>query len=180
MMRKFLIGAGAALLGLHLATAQAAEGIEIPERHWSFNGIFGGFDRAQLQRGLQVYREVCSGCHSLKYIAFRNLADLGYTIEEIKALAAEYDITDGPDDEGEMFERTGRPSDYFPAPFPNKQAAAASNGGAVPPVVSLVGRAARPPVMLTAGSGRARRPPHRDLAPFPSTGEANPMPPLSA
>ncbi len=141
MMRKLLIGAGAALLGLHLATAQAAEGIEIPERHWSFNGIFGGFDRAQLQRGLQVYREVCSGCHSLKYIAFRNLADLGYTIEEIKALAAEYDITDGPDDEGEMFERTGRPSDYFPAPFPNKQAAAASNGGAVPPDLSLVAKA---------------------------------------
>ena len=145
MMRKLLIGAGAALLGLHLGlgfgTAQAAEGIVIPERDWSFDGPLGHYDRAQLQRGLQVYREVCAGCHALKYIAFRNLADLGYSEDEIKALAAEYDITDGPDDEGEMFERPGRPSDNFPAPFPNKQAAAASNGGAVPPDLSLMAKA---------------------------------------
>ena len=141
MMRKFLIGAGAALLGLHLGTAQAAEGVTLPERHWSFDGVLGHYDKAQLQRGLQVHREVCAGCHALKYIAFRNLADLGYNVEEIKALAAEYDITDGPNDEGEMFERTGRPSDYFPAPFPNKQAAAASNGGAVPPDLSLLAKA---------------------------------------
>jgi ubiquinol-cytochrome c reductase cytochrome c1 subunit len=140
-MRKLLPGLVATLLVLNLGAAQAAEGAKIPERHWSFDGIFGGFDRAQLQRGLQIYREVCSGCHSLKYIAFRNLADLGFSEEEIKAIAEEYLVVDGPDDEGEMFERSGRPSDYFPSPFPNKQAAAAANGGAAPPDLSLIAKA---------------------------------------
>ncbi|MDH3472425.1 MAG: cytochrome c1 [Rhodospirillales bacterium] len=140
-MRKLLPGLAATLLVLNLGAAQAAEGVKIPERHWSFDGIFGYFDRAQLQRGLQIYREVCSGCHSLKYIAFRNLADLGFSEEEVKAIAEEYQIVDGPDDEGEMFERSGVPSDYFPSPFPNKQAAAAANGGAAPPDLSLMAKA---------------------------------------
>ncbi len=111
MMRKLLIGAGAALLGLGFGTAQAAEGPALPERDWSFDGPFGHYDRAQLQRGFQNFKENCSGCHSLKYIAFRNLVDLGYSEDEVKALASEYYITDWPDDEGEMFERSGRPSD---------------------------------------------------------------------
>ena len=141
-MRKLTAGAiGAALLAAISASAQAAEGVAITTRDWQFNGIFGTFDRAALQRGLQVYREVCAGCHSLDYIAFRNLADLGYNEDEIKALAAEYTVVDGPNEDGEMFERSGRPSDYFPAPFANSKAAAAANGGAVPPDLSLMAKA---------------------------------------
>ncbi len=112
--------------------------------NWSFAGIFGRYDPAQLQRGLQVYREVCSACHSLEYIAFRNLeghAGLGYSAEQIKTLAAEYQITAGPNDDGDMYERKGIPSDHFPSPFANPQAAAVANGGAVPPDLSLIAKA---------------------------------------
>jgi ubiquinol-cytochrome c reductase cytochrome c1 subunit len=132
-----------AVFGLVLAAsaAQAAEEIKLPPVDWSFDGPCGLFDDAQLQRGLQIYREVCSGCHSLKYVAFRNLADLGYNEEEIKAFASEATIVDGPNDEGEMYEREGRPSDYFPSPFPNAKAAAAANNGAVPPDLSLMAKA---------------------------------------
>ena len=137
-MRRFLTGVCAAVFALGLNAAQAAEGLEIPEREWSFSGVFGTFDRAELQRGFQVYKEVCAGCHSLNFIAFRNLADLDFSEAEVKAIAAEYTIIDGPDDEGEMFERPGRPSDYFPAPFPNDKAAAAANNGAVPPDLSVI------------------------------------------
>jgi ubiquinol-cytochrome c reductase cytochrome c1 subunit len=137
-MRKFLTGVCAAVFALGLNTAEAAEGLDIPEREWSFSGVFGAFDRAELQRGFQVHKEVCAGCHSLNFIAFRNLADLDFSEEEIKAIASEYTVIDGPDDEGEMFERAGRPSDYWPAPFPNDKAAAAANNGAVPPDLSVV------------------------------------------
>ncbi len=111
---------------------------------WPFAGVFGKYDPAQLQRGFQVYRDVCADCHSMQYVAFRNLGDEGgthFSEEEVKALAAEYTITDGPDDAGDMFERPGRPSDYLPSPFPNPQAAAAANGGAVPPDLSLMAKA---------------------------------------
>ena len=121
--------------------AKAAEGVAVPAQSWSFQGIFGTFDRAALQRGWQVYNEVCAACHGLGYIAFRNLAELGYTEDQIKAFAAEKIIVDGPDDEGEMFERDGRPADYFPDPFANDKAAAAANGGAVPPDLSLMAKA---------------------------------------
>ncbi len=122
--------------------APAAEG-EVPliGRHWAFEGAFGHFDRAAAQRGLQVYREVCSTCHSLKYVAFRHLEQLGYSEAEIKAIAAQYQVTDGPDDQGEMVERPGRPTDIFPAPFPNDQAARAANAGALPPDLSLITKA---------------------------------------
>ena len=141
-MRKLSIGVAAALLfGLQAGAALAAEGKELPERDWSFSGIFGQFDRGAMQRGLQVYREVCSGCHGLRFIAFRNLEALGYGEDEIKTIAAEYSIVDGPDEEGEMFERPGRPSDRFPSPFPNDKAAAANNNGAVPPDLSLIVKA---------------------------------------
>ncbi len=143
MMRKLFFGAALAIvaLGPWTGNSQAAEGIEIPKQDWSFGGLFGTFDRAALQRGLQVYREVCSGCHSLDLIAFRNLAELGYDEDEIKAFAAEAIVVDGPNDEGEMFERAGFPSDYFPAPFANTKAAAAANGGAIPPDLSLMAKA---------------------------------------
>jgi ubiquinol-cytochrome c reductase cytochrome c1 subunit len=145
-MGKLVTAAVAALFATALITAfsersEAAEGITIAKQEWSFSGPFGSFDPAARQRGLQVYREVCSGCHALKYIAFRNLVDLGYSVDEVKALAAEYTIEDGPDDEGEMFERAGTPSDYFPSPFPNDKAAAAANGGAAPPDLTLMTKA---------------------------------------
>jgi len=140
-MKKLSIGAAVLLFGLPAGAALAAEGKELPERDWSFSGIFGQFDRGAMQRGLQVYREVCSGCHGLRFIAFRNLGALGYGEDEIKAIAADYSIVDGPNDEGEMFERPGRPADRFPSPFPNDKAAAASNNGAVPPDLSLIVKA---------------------------------------
>jgi ubiquinol-cytochrome c reductase cytochrome c1 subunit len=108
---------------------------------WSFSGPFGTYDRAQLQRGLKVYKEVCSACHSMNLVAFRTLEDLGYSEAQVKAFAAEYTIQDGPNDDGEMFERPGLPSDHFPSPFPNEQAAAAANGGAAPPDMSLLAKA---------------------------------------
>ena len=147
MRKGFLFGlaALAAASGGLIATSHTAraagDGIAPPSFEWSFSGIFGTYDRAAAQRGLQVYREVCAGCHSLDYIAFRNLADLGYNEDEVKAMAAEAIIVDGPNDEGEMFERPGLPFDYFPAPFPNVQAAAFANNGAAPPDLSLMNKA---------------------------------------
>lgn len=145
-MRKGLMLGVAALAAIASAAfsgpaSAAVQTVPLPKVEWSFDGAFGTFDRAAMQRGLQVYREVCAGCHGLKYIAFRNLADLGYDEDEIKAIAAEYTVVDGPNDEGEMFEREGRPSDYFPSPFPNDRAAAAANNGAAPPDLSLMAKA---------------------------------------
>jgi ubiquinol-cytochrome c reductase cytochrome c1 subunit len=111
---------------------------------WSFAGPFGRFEPQQLQRGFQVYREVCSSCHSMSMVPFRTLAsETGpkFNEEQVRALAAEYEITDGPDSNGEMFQRPGRPSDYFPAPYPNEAAARAANGGAYPPDLSLMAKA---------------------------------------
>lgn len=136
--------AAAIVAGLAIATPASAVTLDIEKQHWSFSGPFGQFDKAQLQRGFQVYQEVCASCHSLNYVAFRNLAEEGgpgFTVEEVKALASEYSVVDGPDDEGEMFERNGVPSDRIPAPFANKEAAAASNGGAYPPDLSLIAKA---------------------------------------
>jgi len=111
-----------------------------PRVKWSFSGPFGKYDRAQLQRGLKVYREVCAVCHGLKYVAFRNLADLGYSEGQIKAIASEYKIQDGPNDQGDMFEREGRPADHFPTPWPNENAARARYNG-VPPDMSVLAKA---------------------------------------
>jgi ubiquinol-cytochrome c reductase cytochrome c1 subunit len=108
---------------------------------WTFAGPFGTYDRAQLQRGLKVYKEVCSACHSMQLVAFRTLADLGYSEAQVKAFAAEYTVQDGPNDAGDMFDRPGIPSDHFPSPFPNPQAAAAANNGAAPPDFSLIAKA---------------------------------------
>ncbi len=134
----------ALLLGAFLTIAAAAPALAGDEAkppkngHFSFEGPFGTFDRAAAQRGLQVYRNVCSACHGLKYIAFRDLMGLGYSADEAKAIAAEYQITDGPDQNGDMFERPGKLSDRFPSPFPNEQAARAANNGALPPDLSLI------------------------------------------
>lgn len=112
-----------------------------PAQDWSFNGLFGTYDKASLQRGYQVYKEVCASCHSMRLVSFRHLEALGYTEDEVKAFASEYEVTDGPDDDGEMFERPARPSDRFPSPFANDNAARASNGGALPPDLSLIAKA---------------------------------------
>ncbi|MFD1747637.1 cytochrome c1 [Rhizobium helianthi] len=108
---------------------------------WSFAGPFGKYDKAQLQRGLKIYKEVCSACHSMSLVSFRTLEDLGYSEAQVKAFASEYEVQDGPNDDGEMFTRKAVPSDHFPSPFPNMQAAAASNGGAAPPDFSLIAKA---------------------------------------
>jgi ubiquinol-cytochrome c reductase cytochrome c1 subunit len=115
--------------------------IEPSQESWTFAGPFGTYDKGQLQRGLKVYKEVCSACHSMQLVAFRTLEDLGYNEEQVKAFAAQYQIHDGPNDQGDMFDRPGIPSDYFPSPFPNPQAAAAANGGAAPPDFSLLAKA---------------------------------------
>ena len=112
-----------------------------PQRQWSFDGMLGEVDKQSAQRGFQVYREVCSACHSLKRIAFRNLTDIGFSEAEAKALAAEYEVQDGPDDDGEMFMRPAKPSDTLPTPYPNENAARAANNGAYPPDLSLIVKA---------------------------------------
>jgi ubiquinol-cytochrome c reductase cytochrome c1 subunit len=112
-----------------------------PEMNWSFAGPFGTYDRAQLQRGLKVYRESCAACHSMSLVPFRMLEDLGYSEAQVRALAAEYEVQDGPNADGEMFARPAIPSDYFPAPFANEEAAAAANNGAAPPDLSLIAKA---------------------------------------
>ncbi|MBZ8134871.1 cytochrome c1 [Afifella sp. IM 167] len=142
-----LSAAGALVLASFAMASAAEEALphfplkEPEEVDWSFSGPFGTYDQQQLQRGFQVYREICSACHSLNLVPFRALGWEGgphFSEEEVKALAAEYTVTDGPDDTGEMFERPGAPYDYFPAPFPNAKAAAYANGGAAPPDLSVI------------------------------------------
>ncbi|MEN9894201.1 MAG: hypothetical protein RIR97_53 [Pseudomonadota bacterium] len=108
---------------------------------WSFAGPFGHYDKGQLQRGLKVYKEVCSACHSMNLVAFRNLEALGYSDDQVKAFAAEYEVDAEPNAEGEIVKRKAVPSDYFPSPFPNAEAAAYANGGAAPPDFSLIAKA---------------------------------------
>lgn len=154
-MKKLVLSLLSLGLVLSLATANPASAQE-EEDHgatphypihkpknvdWSFEGPFGTFDKGQLQRGLKVYTQVCSACHSLDLVAFRTLEALGYSEGQVATLAAGYEVQDGPDDTGEMFMRPATPSDTFPAPFPNDEAAAASNGGAVPPDFSLLAQA---------------------------------------
>ena len=118
--------------------------IELPKENWSFKGITGKFDRASLQRGYQVYTEVCSSCHSMNLLSYRNLGEPGgpeFSVEQVKAIAANFEVTDGPDSEGEMFTRPGRPSDKFVSPYPNIKAAMAANGGAYPPDMSVLVKA---------------------------------------
>ncbi len=145
-MRGIILTAAALAMSLGLATgpsvsAQASGGATLPDHGWSFEGVFGEFDKPAIQRGFQVYQEVCAGCHGVKYLSFRNLAEVGFGEDAVKAIAAEYDIEDGPDDEGEMYDRPGLASDRIPGPFPNDNAARASNNGALPPDLSLMAKA---------------------------------------
>jgi len=132
-----LAGVCAALLGL-AAPAIAAGGADVPRREWSFSGIFGTFERDQLQRGWQVYSEVCASCHSLQFIAFRDLQGIGLTAEQVVAIAGGFEVKAGPNDEGEMYTRKGVPADRIPPPFANDAAARVANNGALPPDLSLI------------------------------------------
>ncbi|WP_083660305.1 cytochrome c1 [Acuticoccus yangtzensis] len=139
-----LCGAGTAL-ALLAAPASAAEegGHHIEKQDWTFAGIFGQYDQAQLQRGLKVYREACSACHSMKMVPFRTLASHqgpNFSEEAMEQIASEYTITDISNEDGQPFDRPGRPTDYFPSPYPNAAAAAAANGAA-PPDFSLIAKA---------------------------------------
>ena len=118
--------------------------IKLLKPSWSFDGFFGKFDRASLQRGYQVYTEICASCHSMKLLSYRNLAEEGgpgFTEEEVKAWASKIEVADGPNDSGEMFKRSGKPSDKFSMPFPNEKAARSVNGGAYPPDMSVLVKA---------------------------------------
>lgn len=140
-MKKIALTLIAASLSTALtATAFAGGGDQKPPRkaEWAFDGMLGKVDRQAAQRGFQVYKEVCAACHGLSRVAFRNLHDIGFSEAEVKALAATYQIKDGPNDEGEMFERPGIPSDYFPSPYANENAARAAQNGAYPPDLSLI------------------------------------------
>ena len=132
------------LLASSVKSYSAGEGTAPIKVDWSFKGITGKFDRASLQRGFQVYKEVCSSCHSMQYLSYRNLGEPGgpeFSDQEVKAIAASVEITDGPDDQGEMFTRPGRPADKFKNPYPNVKASIAANGGAYPPDMSVLVKA---------------------------------------
>lgn len=144
-----VVAAGVIFAG---AFAHAAEDGGVPhyplkkpdEQSWSFAGPFGSYDQGQLQRGLKVYKEVCAACHSLRLVSYRNLADLGYSEAQIKNFAAEDEITDGPNAEGEMFDRPGKPTDRFKSPYANDNEAMSLNNGALPPDMSLLAKARAP------------------------------------
>jgi ubiquinol-cytochrome c reductase cytochrome c1 subunit len=122
-------------------TNSFASDTELLKINWSFKGFTGKFDRSSLQRGYQVYTEVCSSCHSMRLLSYRNLGEKGgpeFSIEQVKAIASNFEVTDGPDSQGEMFVRPGKPSDKFVSPYSNIQAAIAANGGAYPPDMSVL------------------------------------------
>ena len=125
-------------------TYAAGENYPLLKQDWSFKSFFGTFDRASLQRGYQVYTEVCASCHSLKYVSYRNLAEKGgpeFSIEQAKAIASNFEVTDGPNNDGEMFTRPAKLSDKFVMPYANDQEAKLSNGGAYPPDMSVLVKA---------------------------------------
>ncbi len=141
-VKTFLLSFFLLLSVLSAGISYAAGDAKHPKQmHWAFDGFFGAFDRASIQRGFQVYKQVCSSCHSMHLKSYRNLTQIGFSEDEVKAIAAEYMVMDGPDDSGDMFERPGRPSDRFVSPYPNEKAARASNGGAYPPDLSLITKA---------------------------------------
>ena len=139
-MKKSVLFIFTALTSFAMADMAYSEGDQKPPHKldWSFDGVLGTIDKPSAQRGFQIYKEVCSACHSLNRVAFRNLTEIGFSEGEVKALAASYQITDGPNDNGEMFQRPGKPSDSFVPPYPNENAARAVNNGAAPPDLSLI------------------------------------------
>ncbi|MFZ4540682.1 MAG: cytochrome c1 [Rickettsiales bacterium] len=127
------------VLALVASPVLASTNAEHPKQmDWAFDGVFGKMDKNSVQRGFQVYKEVCSACHSLKRVSFRQLEGIGFSEAEVKSLAQGYTVKDGPNDMGEMFERPGKPSDAIPGPYANDNAAKAANGGGLPPDLSLI------------------------------------------
>lgn len=144
-MRRIIASAVAAVAVAFAAAtvtpAIASEAAALDKQSWPWDGAFGTYDQGALKRGFQVYREVCSNCHSLKLVAYRDLKALGLSEDEIKAIAASKEVEDGPNDQGEKFTRPARPADRFVAPFPNDAAARVANNGALPPDLSLMAKA---------------------------------------
>lgn len=142
-MRRALLLLGAALLALPGLPARAQEAANPPlvHQHWSFEGVFGTFDDAAAQRGFMVYQQVCSACHSMKQMYYRNLEGIGLNEDQIKAIAAAIQVPGPPSETGEATERPALPSDHFKSPFPNDAAARAANGGALPPDQSVLEKA---------------------------------------
>lgn len=134
-----LVG-GAAGLAYMLDNSVKASGLELHPPHfpWPHNGTFASFDHASIRRGYEVYKQVCSACHSMKYLCYRNLIGVSHTEEEAKAEAESIQVTDGPDEEGNMYQRPGKLSDRFPKPYANDEAARAANNGALPPDLSYI------------------------------------------
>ena len=137
-LRAVLVAGGLVLAGG--PALAAGEALPPPDTKFSFDGLFGAFDRASAQHGFQIYKEVCSNCHSMRLVYYRNLRELGLSDAEVRAIAATVQMQDGPNDEGQMFERAGRPSDRFRSPFTNEKAARAANNGAYPPDLSVITR----------------------------------------
>jgi len=132
------------LLSIGSYQVNAAEKTDLLKIDWSFKGLFGKFDRGSLQRGYQVYSEVCAGCHSMKYLSYRNLSEKGgpeFSVEQVKAIASSFEVTDGPNEDGDMFTRPAKLSDKFVKPYENEKAAQAANGGAYPPDMSVLAKA---------------------------------------
>tara|TARA_B100000029_G_scaffold130731_1_gene124374 strand:- start:1569 stop:2327 length:759 start_codon:yes stop_codon:yes gene_type:complete len=139
MLRKFAILILIIMFNSNLYAAESSKE-KLTKQDWSFNGITGTYDKAAIQRGLKVYQEVCAGCHSMNLIYYRDLEDIGFSKEQIKVIASEYTILDGPNDEGEMFERPARPADKFVDPYMNAQEARLSNNGSYPPDLSVINK----------------------------------------
>ena len=132
------------LIAFNIQKVEAEESKEFLKVEWSFKGLFGKFDRASLQRGYQVYAEVCASCHSMKHLSYRNLAEKGgpeFSEDQAKAIASNFELTDGPNSDGEMFTRPAKLSDKFVKPYQNIEEAKASNGGAYPPDMSVLVKA---------------------------------------
>ena len=143
-LRTALMGtlrAGAMAVGASAPAAAAGPEVEPANQDWSFEGIFGTYDRASAQRGLQVYKQVCAACHGMDHLAYRNIAALGYTPDQVAAFAAEFQVEDGPNDQGQMFQRPALPSDTFRNPFANEVIARNANNGAMPVDLSMITKA---------------------------------------
>ena len=140
MVRTILCALTALMLGTGAAIASEAAP-KPPSHDWSFDGVFGSFDRGATRRGYQVFSEVCASCHALELVAYRNLQDVGFGADEVREIAAEFEVEDGPTEEGEMYMRPALPFDHFVPPFPNDQAARDANNGAMPPDLSLIVKA---------------------------------------
>ncbi|KAG5678574.1 hypothetical protein PVAND_008236 [Polypedilum vanderplanki] len=131
-------GAGALLYALESAVSASSDAVHAPKQNWSHKGLISSLDHASIRRGYEVYKQVCAACHSMQYIAYRNLVGVSHTEAEAKAEAEEAQVKDGPNEQGEYFMRPGKLSDYFPSPYPNEEAARAANNGAYPPDLSWI------------------------------------------